>query len=87
MAKETLVFSLPTDQEAFDAALEGRELREIIKSVDHYLSLFHPDNRIKVSAVRQHLHDQVKRMNLKCLKIKEDPKTEDDGDPLYNCIR
>ena len=73
MAKETLIFSLPTDQEAFETALEGRELREIIKSIDHYLSIFHPENRIKVGAVRRYLYDLIKSKNLNCLKIAEMP--------------
>ena len=83
----SILFSLPTDQDAYDAAIEGRHLREIIMSTYHYLSVLGQDNTVKVGAVRQFLHKLIKSKDLKCLKIKEDPKTEDDGDPLYNCIR
>jgi len=87
MPRKILLFETPEDQDAYNAAVEGKQLREIIESLDNYLSIYHPDNRVKVSSVRQFLHRRISFMNLKCLKIREEAKTEDDGDPLPNCIR
>ena len=36
----SLLFALPEDQDAYNAAVEGKQLREIIESLDNYLSIF-----------------------------------------------
>ncbi len=82
-----IVFALPADQDAFDAALEGMHLREIIESTYHYLSLLGQDNRVKVSAVMTYMNDRIKSMDLQCLQPLDKSSQEDNEEPFTNCIR